>query len=462
MDKKIRSIIILCAVLLLLSITGYLYVSPPTSDEKRAETALSKPEKTTVITVDQQAQKQETVKSGEITPVASDKDSGRIDAASAAVNDEDISAKFRAILSLRQELSQEAIDILLRFLHDTDGAVVSEAIDTLGFIGLNNSDLKDLVFRILEEKAKDKDFAAAGHALITAAILTEDNRILPVILDYVSEENEGLKAFAARAMSFIATPECIAPLKVVVEGCDDPQVQRNAFNILARIDNTPEAIDLLQRYMLSPDQDKQARSAWALSRQNKEEHNDILIEAIANHSLPQKGISVVAASPAAHEVFGKVLQKYDTDKKDKIFLLKLLADNAWMASAEVRSGIVDSALIPLLDSEDTDVEIEAIKTLGKIGTEEDTVDVLIPKLQSENFLVQKNALDTFAKFCTPRTYKPLLDLYWDDDEKIRREAFVLSGRFLNSSDIEVLKKAANHSDEFISKQSKIIMDQILK
>ncbi|MCK5231654.1 MAG: HEAT repeat domain-containing protein, partial [Desulfobulbaceae bacterium] len=260
MDKKTRSIIILCAVLLVLSITGYLYVSPPTSDEKRAETALSKPEKTSVITVDQQAQKQETVKSGEITPVASDKDSGRIDAASAAVNDEDISAKFRAILSLRQELSQEAIDILLRFLHDKDGAVVSEAIDTLGFIGLNNSDLKDLVFGILEEKAKDKDFAAAGHALITAAILTEDNRILPVILDYVSEEDEGLKAFAARAMSFIATPECIAPLKVVVEGCDDPQVHRNAFNILARIDNTPEALDLLQRYMLSPDQDKQARS----------------------------------------------------------------------------------------------------------------------------------------------------------------------------------------------------------
>ena len=459
MDKKTRSIIILCAVLLLLSITGYLYVSPPTSDEKRTETALSGPEKTSVITVDQQAQKQETVRSGKITPVASDKDSGRVDAASAVVNNPDISARFRAILSLRQELSPEAIDILSRFLHDTDGAVVSEAIDTLGFIGLNNSDLKDLVFRILEEKAKDKDFAAAGHALITAAMLTEDNRILPVILDYVSEDNEEQKAFATRAMSFIATPECIAPLKLVLEGCDDPQVHRNAFNILARID-TPEALDLLQRYMRSSDEDKQARSAWALSRQNKEEHNDILIEAIANHGLPQKGISVVATSPAAHEVFGNVLQRYDTEKKDKIFLLKLLADNAWRASADVRSGIVDSVLIPLLDSEDTDLEIEAIKTLGKMGTEENRVDVLIPKLQSENFLVQENALDAFAKFCTPRTYKPLLNLYWDDDEKIRREAFLLSGRFLNSSDIEVLKKAANHSDEFISKQSKTIMDQI--
>ena len=78
MDKKTRSIIILCAVLLFLSITGYLYVSPQTSDEKRAETAL-RPAKTSVITVNQQAQKQETVKSGEITPVALDKDSGRID-----------------------------------------------------------------------------------------------------------------------------------------------------------------------------------------------------------------------------------------------------------------------------------------------------------------------------------------------------------------------------------------------
>ena len=461
MDKKTRSIIIVCAVLFL-SIIGYLYLSPQTSEEKRAETALNGPEKTSIITVDQQTQKQKTVRSGEITPVASDKDSGRVDAASAAVNNPDISTRFQAILSLRQELSQEAIDILSRFLHDTDGAVVSEAIDALGFIGMNNSDLKDLVFQILEEKAKDKDFVAAGHALITAAILTKDNRILPVILDYVSEEDEGLKAFAARAMSFIASPECIAPLKVVLEGSDDPQVHRNAFNILARIDNTSEALILLQQYMLSPDQDKQARSAWALSRQNKEEHNNILIEAIANHSLPKKSISVVATSPAAHEIFGKVLQRYDTEKKDKIFLLKLLADNSWMASKDVRSEIVGSALIPLLDSEDTDVEIEAIKALGKMGTEENSVDVLIPKLQSENFLVQENALDAFSSFCTPRTYKPLLGLYWDNDEKIRREAFVLSERFLDSSDLEVLKKATNHSDEFISKQSKTIMDQIIQ
>ena len=461
MDRKTRSIIIFCAVLLLITIIGYRYVFPPTPDEKRAETSLSGPEKTSVITPDQQAQKQETVKPGKITPVASDKDSSRIDAASAAVNNPDISARFRAILSLRQELSPEAIDILSQFLNDTDGAVVSEAIDTLGFIGSQNSKLKDLVFRILEEKAKDKDFVAAGHSLITAALLTENNRILPVILDYVSEENEGQKAFAARAMSFIATPECIAPLKMVVEGCDDPQVQRNAFNILARIDNAPEAVALLQQYMRSQDEDKQARSAWALSRQNKEDHNDILIEAIANHSLPKKGISVVATSPAAHEVFGTILQRYDTEKKDKIFLLKLLADNAWKASDDVRTGIVDS-VIPILDSEDTDLEIQAIKTLGKMGAEENTADVLIPKLQSENFSVQKNALDAFAKYCTPRTYKPLLDLYWDDDEKIRREAFVLSERFLDSSDIEMLKKAANHSDEFISNQSKIIMDQILR
>ncbi|MEA3343999.1 MAG: HEAT repeat domain-containing protein, partial [archaeon] len=151
MDKKTRLIIILCAVLFF-SILGYLYVSsPPISDEKRAETALSGPEKTSIITVDQQAKKQETVKSGEITPVASDKDSGLVDAASAAVNNPDISARFRAVLSLRQELSQEAINILSRFLHDTDGAVVTEAIDALGFIGMNNSDLKDPVFRILEE-----------------------------------------------------------------------------------------------------------------------------------------------------------------------------------------------------------------------------------------------------------------------------------------------------------------------
>ncbi len=70
------------------------------------------------------------------------------------------------------------------------------------------------------------------------------------------------------------------------------------------------------------------------------------------------------------------------------------------------------------------------------------------------------ALIAFYSYCTPDTYKELQGLWWDEDENIRKEAFSLSERFLDSSDREVLEKATKHEDEFISKNSRSILEQL--
>lgn len=376
-----------------------------------------------------------------------------------ALNDPNTAVRLQAVLSLRKHPSEEAIHLLSRFLKDKDITVVSEVIDTLGFIGLT-SGLTDMVYDILEEKAKDTGFPARGQALLSAAMLGKDDRILSVISEYISEKDDQGKLFAVRALSFIANEECIPQLRRLLDECEDPELHRNAYHILAKID-TPEALDLLQKYMGSSDEDTQANSAWALSRENKEEFNQVLEEAVANRNLGKKAISVLAKSPSAPEVFAKVLQRDDVEKEDKISWMKILAENTINAPSEVRQGIV-SAVEPLLNSQDPDLERQAIETLGKIGGGEETAEILAPKLESESFLVREEALYAYAQYCSPKTYKPLIGLWYDKDEKVRRTAFFLSSTFLNDADRPELEKALNHEDEFIAEHAGLILNQVLR
>jgi HEAT repeat protein len=169
---------------------------------------------------------------------------------------------------------------------------------------------------------------------------------------------------------------------------------------------------------------------------------------------------VVAKSPAAPAVFSELLQSNDIGKDDKISLLQTLSENTVLAPSEVRSGVV-SAVNPLLDSADPDLEIAAIRTLGKVGSGKAVAEMLLPKLESNNSpLVREEALNAYALHCNPKNYKPALDMIWDGEENIRKSALTLCQPFLTESDRAVLEEALNHEDEFIRKHvEKILLDQ---
>ena len=168
---------------------------------------------------------------------------------------------------------------------------------------------------------------------------------------------------------------------------------------------------------------------------------------------------MVAKSPAAPAVFSELLQSNDIGKDDKISLLQTLSENTVLAPSEVRSGVV-SAVNPLLDSADPDLEIAAIRTLGKVGAGKAVAEMLLPKLESNSPLVREEALNAYALHCNPKNYKPVLDMIWDGEENIRKSALTLCQPFLTESDRAVLEEALNHEDEFIRKHvEKILLDQ---
>jgi HEAT repeat protein len=381
--------------------------------------------------------------------------------AEAALEDPDIAKRIQAILSLREQASAEAVGLLARFLNDSEQAVVSEAIDTLGFIGLNsvNEVLKGQVLDILLGKAQDKEFKLRGAALIAGAMLGANDRTFQLIGEYIAEEGDTGTDFAVRALAFLAGPESVPYLFEIITKTKDQEVAKNALAQLAKI-GTPEALAAAAEGLSSRRQADQVNSAWALSRKNDDESNAMLLDALSGNELSEAALGVIATSPAAAAVFGEALNQ-NISKEDKLYYLDVLAMYGISAPGEVRNQLAE-AIKPLMNSTDPDIRVAAIQAVGKVGAKEDHSEALAEHFDDGSFLVRGAALESFVQYCSPSTYKPLITLWYDEDEKIRRTAFFFSEMFLNQSDLEALEKATTHSDEFIAKHSELMIKHLSK
>ncbi len=375
---------------------------------------------------------------------------------SKALEDPEVGNRIYAILQLRKHPSEEGIKLLVRFLKDMDGTVVAEAIDALGNIGVSNDRYRESILKILEEKAKDKKFFARGDALVTAAIVGK-NDVLPLISSFISKDNEVDNFSAARALALIGDPSCIPLLSELLAKSKEPKVRQNAFETLANI-GSQEAADVLENYVLSAKGEDQAAACMALSRIDNPETKKMLIYSVQNEKLEMQSVYALARSPGAPEIFGGVLQDDNMSKDQKIELLKVLSNYGIYGTGETRSGIVD-AIAPLLNDANNDVKLEAMKTIAHLGGDE-VADIAAEQLKSGDPKVREAAVMAYGTRVTPDNYKILLDMIWDKDEKVRRTAMVFSSRFVNSSDREILEKAAHHEDKFIHEFAEKLLDSI--
>jgi HEAT repeat protein len=361
-------------------------------------------------------------------------------------------AHIESIGKLRKQATAESVAQLAKFLDGNDPAVQAEAIDALGAIALGDETLKAEVFRLLAEKARDPYFLQKGNALVTAAIIGDEEKLLPLIAEFVAEPYEESKAIAARALSFAATPESVLLLNEIIQTSEESATQRNALMILSTID-TPEARQILGETLDAPDGGIQTAGVWALSRSNDSQKNELLSDALLEGRLSDESLAVLAQSPAAGDIYGSALQDAAVTKEEKISLLGILAKNTVNASGKVRSSVAAS-LVPLFDDDDPDIQVEAMETAKQTGAK-DLGEEFENKLQDPNPLVKGKALEGFAQYATPENYKPLKELWYDEDEKIRRTAMFFASIFVNESDLPDLEKATEHPDSFISKQAEI-------
>ena len=106
------------------------------------------------------------------------------------------------------------------------------------------------------------------------------------------------------------------------------------------------------------------------------------------------------------------------------------------------------------------MEIAALDALSEVGHTVDVSEALVPKLESGEMLIQEAALKAYAQYLTPDNYKHLKTLWYDEDERIRRTAFVMSELFMNETDLEDLKKAVKSKDEFIASQARVMINAV--
>jgi HEAT repeat protein len=370
--------------------------------------------------------------------------------AEAALNDPDVSVRMGAVRLLWNKMTPESVELLALFLDDQEAVVTEEAIDALGHIA-HNSELGEEVFSILTAKATDKEFRSRGPALLTASMVGDPDKVLLVIGTILEEQNQFAREYAVRAISFVNGPEAVPYLTRILAEGGSKEMQRTAYSLLAKA-GTEEARQVLKNDVYSPEREKQVNTVWALSRRSTEDNTQILSSAVRAKVLGDESLSIIARSRAAPTVFNEAFQSDNLTDTDKRNLLRIISHNTKLAPKDARNQTAE-IIKPLLESNNEQVQKEAIEALGKIGAPDNQADALAEKLESDSPILQGAALYAYAQYTNPKTYKPLKTLWYSEDEKIRRTAFFLSSPFLNHSDMEDLQKATKHSDEFISKQS---------
>nr|WP_320014145.1 HEAT repeat domain-containing protein [uncultured Desulfobacter sp.] len=378
-----------------------------------------------------------------------------------ALNDSDIPVRIRTIRRLRNEVSEDGLALVQQFLDDPDDKVVASALNTLAIIGQNEL-FRDQVYTILKNCAVDKNFSDRATALVIAAQFGKNDDLLPVIYDYISVNDSSSQietaniSLAATALSALGTPACVDPLREILALTNDSQVTEKVFYSLSRI-GSPEATTILQQQLTQGDIQNRVNSAMALAVVNKPEYNDILLEAVVSQDVNEQVLKAIARSAAGPEIFKQAFYDNEIDRQTLKQDLGILKDSLLISTNETRKGIMET-VAPLLDSEDAELEVDAIKIMGMGFGDEDTVDVLEPKLKSTDTEVRKAAVYAYGCYIKKDNYKPLLDLIWDDDEAVRRQAFGFAMEYIDQTDYAILEKAKNHEDELIREQISAILN----
>jgi HEAT repeat protein len=449
----LSALVVVClAVLYLVSLSGGNKPSLPQGKNVKPKSTASAPlAKSSSQEVHRKAKPQENASGSE--------EQKGISPAEAALTDPEPYNRVQAVLSLRGELTPEAVALLSKYLDDPEQAVVTAAINTLGVIGRHteNEVLKKLVLDALLEKAKDSAYPSRGAALITGAMLGENESTFQVIGEYIAADGDDGKGFAARALSFLKSPAIVPYLSEIMNKTKDPEIQKNVSATLAKI-GTPEAVAVISERLNSRKEDDQVSSAWALSIMNNDASKATLVDAVSSKMLPESALSVIAQSVSAPAVFEGVLN-LNISKEDKLYYLGVISSYANGASASVRSEMAD-VIKPIIKSDDTELKLAAIQALGKVGAQTDQSQALTDQFTSADFMVRGAALEAFIPYCNQNSYKGLIKLWDDDNEQIRRTAFWLSQSFLNKSDLEALQKATTSKDQFIAKTSQKIISNM--
>lgn len=384
------------------------------------------------------------------------------------------SERLRKVLSLREQPSEETIKLLTAFLDDVDSAVVLETIDTLGYLALNNDELKEVIFGILKNRALNKHFPEKGEALVMAAMFGMDDEFLSILPDFLNasgNQKEFSLKFVTRALSFVKSDDLVPYLYQIIEDSNDPKTQQNALAILSKFE-TAENLEFFANQLASNDELQQLNITWALSRTNDPEYNQLLSDAILNGQLDKESLDLLSKSPAAADVYEDLLSNEDLDWEKWLSILSSIKRNTVHAPKPDREKVARVLAPYVIDPEKAPPEVrsELPPTIGDIGGGDPAVEALWTVLNDpkKTDKERQSAFFGFIPNTTSENYQNHLEIISDKDPDMRRAAISIAGYFVQSSDADRLndilkaEKSKNESDQdpFIIEQAERLLEKL--
>jgi HEAT repeat protein len=363
--------------------------------------------------------------------------------------------------SYRQSPSAEAVAALESFLDSDFDLLAAEAIEVLRFIALGG-DQQEAVVAILKAKAADPSYRLRDRALFAAAEIAKEE-MLPVVADYIRNPDEQTQAqgydVASRALAIIRNQDSVPYLEELLARVKDTSVRRNCYATLAAIDSV-ESLSLLQAQVeAAQDSSDQIAGAAVLAHTQNPEAVDFLAASIQDQKFNPETTARLSYSPAAPDVFDRLLNSDAVSESQKVALLDTLAEHAVEGNSEVRAKLTDMLAAYLETADSPATKARAIRAIGALG-EESAPEIMQSYFNSNDADLRKEAFFTFVNYTNPLNYDALFDFLWDEDQKVRRTAMVSLERFAGHEDVEMLEKAAQHDDEFIRKHANAVLREL--
>lgn len=351
--------------------------------------------------------------------------------------------------SYRRNPSAEAISTLKSFLDHENRVLALEAIEVMRFIALGG-DQREAVVEILKEKSMDPSYQLRDRALYAAAEIARDD-ILPIVAGYIENPDEQTQPegydVASRALAIIRSQDTVPYLDDLLSKVKKHEIRRNCYDTLAAI-NSFESLSLLKAQLETAQGSDQIAGAAALAQTNDPEAIAFLTESIQAQQFSPKTMARLSASPAAPEIYDRLLNSDAVAENQKVELLDTIAEYSVEGNTKLREDMTDMLVEFIETSNVAEMRSRAIRAIGALG-EERAPDIIESYFNSDDADLRKEAFFSFVDYTSPNNYESLFDFLWDEDEKVRRTAMVSLQRFAGYEDIEILEKAAQHEDEFI-------------
>ncbi|NPD87323.1 MAG: HEAT repeat domain-containing protein [Asgard group archaeon] len=309
------------------------------------------------------------------------------------------------IKTLGELQDSRSIPILLDNLYDNKDKARIEVIDALGSIGI--SEPIDQLIDLL----KDEDEAIKIRTIKSIGKIS-DSRTIPYLIEMLDDTSDEVREATVLALGNFSDSKVIEALINAYKD-KNPHVRSNVVEILGEL-KTKKALNIFIQALNEEMSFIHLNAVKALGE---------LDEPKATHSLINRIVD--ADGEINFHIVRTLIKKMNKNLTSIDYFLSLLKDESW----EIRRNVIillsfldtydsKNILREMLKDQNSDVQKEAERVLGKLGDKE-ILEPYIKDLSSKDGNIRKKAVKFLSKTSNPEVVKPLIESASKEEIKMK-------------------------------------------